>query len=238
MWIVSKLIVDGAERPYLYTNDFLNDHPDLRCNGGMSGYYPHQLKVTITDTETGAVETHHGCFSQDFEDFIKEYKPYGFASGFVFPYLSYMKDAKTGAFVVATALDIRFLELVKSVRKVPIFLGTQSGKLLKWGDELYRYEHCLFDAINKEKTLFVGQPEKDMQKIVCSLFDAVCYQSDGWFGDTFYLAAPLWSKLELPFAYRVRFKDVKKAKRMIGKALLMNSNSFSQLAKKPCRFVA
>lgn len=230
MWVVSSIIVDGKEAHSIYTVDFMKEHPEF-SPGGMRGVFPHQLKITTMNIDTGETETAHGCFGSDFADLIKKYKPYGFAKEFVYPYLSYNKKAKTGAFVVTTKVDVQFLEIVKSVRRVPLFVGMQANEISTLGHKLYRYEHCWFDSINKEKTLFVGEPAKGGVKVVCSLFEAICYQSDGWFGDTFYLAAPLWSKLELPFAYKVRFKDVQKARRMISKAAMMNNNAFARSAE-------
>lgn len=208
MWIVEKLGLslpsrDVAPVPYY----FYRSVPAVTLFAYLKNIKTNEKRVLYSDPKP-----------ERFLNNLLKIKPYGFVYD-----SCHLNANQDWFFVRIDPLSLKFLDYVESVDMMRLYVEDAIWPLT--GEISTK-----FGAIDDENTLFVANLS---DRFICTLFQAMCYKPEGWYGDEFYIydresmdfeCEDLLPKL-VRIVYRVRFNDVTAARRMISKAVLQGERS-------------
>ena len=209
MWVIRRIgftTVDGEIDfvPYYIASEY-----------GLNSFY---TSIWLENTKTGEeIIVDNGQDGSDLVDIVKKYSPYGYV-----PMHENARDMKIGHSIVCVDdLSLQFLEYVDSVSSQ---FSPETPALRAFTSSL----KGSFYHIDVNRTLFKCNIASTC---LCTLFEAMLFCPDGWFGDEFFLYTRRvvgWSFRQSDLVYRVKFNNVKKAKRLITKALVSGMNPISE----------
>lgn len=207
MWLVKKIGFITSSGVTNYDKWFL-----------MSEYGLTHFNVVIhlSNTVSGDYKVLYSRDRKRFISQLRELQPYGFVDRNIGRDNIALEDV----FVVIDDLSLRFLDFVESVEIERVPVHTAKNVFV----EGLKGE---FVGVDSDFSLFLCDVTNS-RSVGATLFHAVCYSQDGWYGDEFYL----YSRRSLEYSandfvdivYKITFVNPVEAKRFVMKFLMSGDN--------------
>ena len=208
MWVISKIgfVTKAGETKY-ESFYFMSDY-------GLRNF---NIVVHLRDTETGNYKVLRNQPDSDaFLEDVRKYNPYGYINR----NHNRGRIALDDVLVCIDELSLQFLDFVDHVEMLSV---------PKLECSFYRNLQGNFLGLDSNCTVFV---QNASGRCGCTLFHALCYSTSGWVNNDFYLFCREHKDGAhgeiLVVLYRVVFKDVQSARRMLAKAAVSGINPVRQ----------
>lgn len=174
--------------------------------------------VHIANTETGDFEVLYSNPDGSYIRQLREFSPYGFVDRNIGSDMV----QKDNYLVAVDDISLQLLNYVDSVEEVHFSNDCEMRSFVEGLTGA-------FVGVDSDNTLFLVDSNPEC---CCTLLHAMCYASDGWRGDDFYLFSRrgFEHKHDLNLTdilYRVRFCDVAAARRLVTKTMVSQINIVS-----------
>lgn len=203
MWVVEKLgTLDMTS--FIVPKSYICVKPEVPV--------ANVIDVGLWNTQTGERRSLR-LYSRAIVEQLQDYKPYGMFSGQDMQFLG--EDSV--ALVSIGREDLQFLEYVDIVETTN---STVEPVVLEFKNNL----HLLFGApdylaVDEERSVYCSNPDKHSVQVFNTLYKIAIDKSGVWAGDYLYILKSVVNNVF--FAYKVSFKDIRGAKRMVTKVKVL-----------------
>ena len=168
------------------------------------------ITVQLRDSVSGSkVELSNWQSWNNFEAELKSYMPYGYVPG-KFPD---GQEADAALFVGVDELSVKFLDHIKSIHPID-------------PKDIDIHKHV---ALLKQSMTVWNNPGNIIEWVagqyICPLFQTVCFLSDGWYREKFYMRT---GHHHDGVGFCVEFKDIQKTRAFVAKASCMGYNPIAE----------